>query len=79
MNKNRLKWAARRGLLELDLLLGDFLERHYDALTHSEQQLFQELLKQQDPDLLAWFVHRQKPPTAPLQKIVALIRRKLAD
>ncbi len=79
MEKNRLRWAVRRGMLELDLVLSPFLEHHYDALPPENRELFRQLLEEQDQDLFNWFIHRQQPPTAELQKIVSLIRRKMVS
>ncbi len=69
----QLRWSCRRGMLELDLLLGQFLERRYSALTAEEQALFKALLDSTDQDLYAWLVARL-PATEPrfeglLQKI----------
>lgn len=50
-NINRLRWQCRRGMLELDLLLLPFVEKHYLGLSASDQQLFEELLSYQDQDL----------------------------
>jgi len=58
---NRLRWQCRRGLLELDLLLGDYLADHYDSLNPIERGLFQELLMMPDQTLLKW-LHRQNEP-----------------
>lgn len=35
-NKARLRWACRRGMLELDVLLMPFVEEGYDALSAEE-------------------------------------------
>ena len=48
---NRLRWRARRGMLELDILLLDFLEQHYPALPSSQQIAFGELLELGDSEL----------------------------
>ncbi|WP_218814814.1 succinate dehydrogenase assembly factor 2 [Rickettsiella endosymbiont of Dermanyssus gallinae] len=48
---NRLRWQCRRGMLELDLLLLPFVEKHYLGLSLSDQRLFEELLTYQDQDL----------------------------
>jgi antitoxin CptB len=48
---NRLRWQCRRGMLELDLLLLPFFDRHYLRLNKAEQALFEQLLNYQDPDL----------------------------
>ena len=41
---NRLRWQRRRGMLELDLLLLDFLEQHYLRLNETLQKDFDEWL-----------------------------------
>lgn len=74
MEKNRLLWACRRGMLELDLVLLPFVESHYDGLEQADKDLFCQLLECEDQDLFAWFIHRQSPQEADLAKIVEIIR-----
>jgi antitoxin CptB len=45
---NRLKWTCRRGLLELDLILQDFMEKH---LREKDANTLNELLELEDNDL----------------------------
>jgi antitoxin CptB len=45
---NRLKWKCRRGLLELDLVLQDFVDRR---LEDKDAELLNELLEFEDNDL----------------------------
>lgn len=45
---NRIRWRCRRGMLELDLLLNRFLERHARALTKAQWQAFEQLIAQED-------------------------------
>ena len=79
MEKNRLRWAARRGMLELDLVLSPFLENHYDHISREEQELFEELLEEQDQDMFNWFIHRHEPEDQKIKCIVDLIRTKNAS
>lgn len=76
MEKNRLRWATRRGMLELDLVLSPFLENHYDQITPEEQELFHDLLEEQDQDMFNWFIHRHVPEDEKIKKIVDLVRSK---
>jgi antitoxin CptB len=71
--KARIKWACRRGMLELDVLLEPFVEAAYDALSDSDKLVFQTLLAVEDPDLFAWFMGHEKCPDPELAKMVALI------
>ena len=75
MDKNRLFWGSRRGMLELDLVLMPFAEKVYPTLALEDQQRYEKLLLEQDQDLFAWFLKRQDPEDPELLKIVQLIRR----
>jgi succinate dehydrogenase flavin-adding protein (antitoxin of CptAB toxin-antitoxin module) len=48
----RLRWRSRRGLLELDLILGPFLERDFDQLDDDALDAYNELMLLPDNDLL---------------------------
>ena len=76
MDKNRLFWAARRGMLELDLVLEPFLQKHYDALDKDDKALFETLLEEQDQDLFQWFMRKSDPESEHLLRIVNIIRSK---
>lgn len=73
-NEARLKWACRRGMLELDVLLGDFLEGGYPHLTSAEKVVFVELLSFPDPELFAWFMGHERPEDETLANMVERIR-----
>jgi len=74
MNKNRLLWASRRGMLELDLILQPFTENHYDLLEESDQLRFQELLELEDQDLFLWLMNREIAVDPDIKRIVQIIR-----
>lgn len=76
MEKNRLYWASRRGMLELDLVLKPFLDDHFDDLDDADMQLFENLLEEQDPDLFLWFLKGGDPEDEGLLRIVNIIRGK---
>ena len=48
----RVRWRCRRGLLELDIVLGRFVVAHYAQLDETEQLIFDELLDM--PDNALW-------------------------
>lgn len=58
----RLQWRCRRGLLELDVLLGRFLANHYENLAPSEQEVFSALLERSDQDLIDWLLLGKPAP-----------------
>ena len=61
-NYNRLRWKCRRGTLELDLLLQQFLERDYPALDARAQSQFEALLELGDEELWAMIQGEVPPP-----------------
>ncbi len=69
----RLKWACRRGMLELDVLLLPFVEQAFDTLTFAEKETFERLLTCDDPDLFAWFMGHQSCTDPDLAKMVATV------
>lgn len=74
MDRNRLFWASRRGMLELDLVLLPFLDKVYDTLDSADQQRYEKLLEGEDQDLFAWFLRRNNPTDPDLQRIVQIVR-----
>ncbi len=50
----KLRWQARRGMLELDLVLEKFLQTQLDQLTDHEVELLKKLLTESDPVLYNW-------------------------
>jgi antitoxin CptB len=66
----RLKWQCRRGMLELDLLLGRFLEERYAALDEAQQLAFARLLQESDQDLQGWLLGKTQPLDAEFKKII---------
>jgi len=73
MSKPRLRWACRRGMLELDVLLAPFVEAGYDSLTQQQKEDFERLLAADDPDLFAWFMGHARSEDPALQALVELI------
>lgn len=71
-NKERLLWQCRRGMLELDMLLENFLEQHFQHLSAEQQANFIQLLEQPDPFLFSWIMEGKAPQ--PFTEIVKLIR-----
>jgi len=74
MNKNRLLWASRRGMLELDLILAPFVEDVYDSLEEDDKLQFELLLESEDQTLFMWFMQREEPTDPNMQRILQIIR-----
>jgi len=61
MNQSQLVWRCRRGIRELDVLFGRFLESDYPNLSDQEQLAFERLLEVQDPIIMDWLFGKSSP------------------
>lgn len=59
--KARLQFQCRRGMLELDALFERFMQKGFDDLSDLEIEVFERLLAQPDPVLLAWLMGKERP------------------
>lgn len=73
VNKSRLLWACRRGMLELDSLFMPFVNEVFDLLSDADKVTFQRLLDCDDPQLFAWFMGRKLCPDPDLAKMIDVI------
>jgi|TARA_B100001079_G_C16295749_1_gene463070 antitoxin CptB len=60
-------------MLELDLLLLPFFDEVFRDLPENQQQAFERLLEQDDPDLLQWFSQKDQPDDDELAELVRII------
>lgn len=74
-NLSKIHWACRRGMLELDVLLSNFLEQAYHSLSVADKERFVALLSCSDPELFDWLMGHSSPEDADLALIVARIRQ----
>ncbi len=58
---SKLRWRCRRGLLENDLLIERFFERHGANLTEVQARGLEILMELSDNDLLDLLLARQEP------------------
>lgn len=60
-DRARLRWRARRGLLENDLIVTRFLDRHEETLTDQDVAVLHQLFDLTDNDLLDYLLDRRDP------------------
>jgi antitoxin CptB len=61
VRRRRLRWRARRGLLENDLVLTRFLDRNEQTLSDADVAGLDELLELTDNDLMDLILGRSEP------------------
>lgn len=74
LDENRLRWACRRGMLELDLLLGGFIDNGYANLNEEEKFVFQNLLVEADQQLYEYFMKSAIVEDEKLSNVIRKIR-----
>lgn len=60
----RVRWRCRRGLLELDIVLGRFIEQRYATMDDAQRVVFDELLDMPDTELWDVITGNKEPPHA---------------
>ncbi len=70
----RLRWRCRRGLLENDLVLARFLDRHGASLDRERAAALNELLALPDPELWALVSGERSCDDERLAAVVAMLR-----
>jgi antitoxin CptB len=67
---NRMKWQCRRGMLELDVLLGRYLESNWTIMDQDNKQALRRLLGFPDQMLQGWLCDGTDPDT----EVAAIVR-----
>jgi antitoxin CptB len=76
----QLKWRCRRGLLENDLFVARFFERHGSGLTRRQAQAMTALMDLSDNDLLDLLLQRKEPdPSWAAADVMSLLRLMRTD
>ncbi len=73
--QERIRWRSRRGLLEMDLILQRFLDRHLRTLSEAEVRAYDALLQLPDNDFLDLAIGRKNPEEAELIPVLEKIRQ----
>ncbi|GGW99614.1 succinate dehydrogenase assembly factor 2 [Undibacterium macrobrachii] len=61
VNRARLRWRARRGLLENDLILTRFLDAHEETMSDDEVDAFSRLMDISDNALMDLLMGKKEP------------------
>jgi len=71
---SRVRWQCRRGMLELDALLGEFVERQYLNLGEEQRACFCKLLEYPDQMLFDYFFGKSVPVDKDVADAIQWIR-----
>jgi antitoxin CptB len=73
MDTKKLRWRARRGMRELDVLLTRFLDNQFGETDAATQRRFESLLEHDDPQLYSWLTRRQLHSDPDMQDLITRI------
>ncbi|PIT54045.1 FAD assembly factor SdhE [Snodgrassella alvi] len=73
--KRRIRWLTRRGLLELDIILGRFMSHTFDQLSDDELNAFVALMDLPDPEILALINQSENCKSAQFEPVLEKIRQ----
>ena len=74
VEQSRLRWQCRRGMLELDALLGDFVDHHYLQLDDHDKTVFKQVLNLPDQLLFDYFFGNGKSIDKDVNNVIERIR-----
>ncbi|WP_044247637.1 succinate dehydrogenase assembly factor 2 [Francisella hispaniensis] len=73
---DKIKYSARRGMLELDIILAPYLNNCYMREDLAGKKLFVEFLTSEDSDMFDWLFKGVTPPQKYQQLIDKIIQEK---
>ena len=72
---NRLRWrCTRRAMLEMDILLGSFLDKHYAGLTPEQAAVFVALADMEDLELWPLITGKRECENSLQAEVVTMLR-----
>ncbi|MFB2577755.1 MULTISPECIES: succinate dehydrogenase assembly factor 2 [unclassified Acinetobacter] len=75
LEQRKVIYRARRGLKELDIYFDPYVRQYYLQADADEQAIFAELIEQEDPDLLDWFMAVSIPPNKAMQDLIQKMKQ----
>ena len=70
-----LKWRCRRGMLELDILLNSYLDKHYHTMSQQQGVVFSEVLEYPDQVLFDLLLGNMQSSDVRVNRLVSEIQR----
>ena len=72
-----LRWRCRRGMLELDIILNEFLDKAYNSLDQEEKNMLDQMLDYPDQLLFDMFLGHMESSDKGISALVTKIRHAL--
>ena len=70
LEERKVVYRARRGLKEIDVYFDPYVKQYYLLADDAAKALFKQLVAQEDPDLLDWFMEVSEPSRPELRALI---------
>jgi antitoxin CptB len=70
LEERKVIYRARRGLKEIDVYFDPYVKNYYLQADAEEKATFADLVEQEDPDLLDWFMEVSEPPRPAMRDLI---------
>lgn len=74
LEERKVIYRARRGLKEIDVYFDPYVKQYYLNADAAEKEAFAELVAQEDPDLLDWFMEVSEPPHPEMKALIVKLK-----
>ena len=74
LEERKVIYRARRGLKEIDVYFDPYVKQYYLNADEAEKEAFAELVAQEDPDLLDWFMEVSEPPRPEMKALIVKLK-----
>ncbi|MFU9813488.1 succinate dehydrogenase assembly factor 2 [Acinetobacter radioresistens] len=74
LKERKVIYRARRGLKEIDVYFDPYVKQYYLQADAEEKATFAELVAQEDPDLLDWFMEVSEPPRPEMKQLIIKLK-----
>ena len=75
LEERKVIYRARRGLKEIDVYFDPYVKQYYLQADAHEKAMFAEVVEQEDPDLLDWFMEVSAPPRPELLDFIHKLKK----
>ena len=74
LEERKVIYRARRGLKEIEVYFDPYVKQYYLQADAEEKATFAELVAQEDPDLLDWFMEVSEPPRPEMKQLIIKLK-----
>ena len=75
LEERKVIYRSRRGLKEIDVYFDPYVKNYYLSADPTEKALFAELVDQEDPDLLDWFMEVGEAPRTEIKELIVKLKQ----